>query len=689
MSRFSIKPYLKATIRNKMVAISIVFGIVIIMIVSKLLFNSYLAETATRETLRDYQPSYDLAVQIKISVKEAHANLGFYVISKNKIYLNEYRQHMQASFELIDKFAQHVSNDKGEVALSHHIKEDIINISNMINRVIDLQDSLINNIPGLKIANTQLEPIGQQIAGIIQTISVEAKNHSVISNENLVLIDSVSFSWARMRAEIRAFLSFRTKQTENSLRTQLDLFKGYIEALIAFNDLDIVVEDGLTSIKEHLPEFDLILNEVIETHSGKNWRKDIIIMEKELNPILIDIDEDLNNLINLYQAKTKSSGEEVLVLLKDNLQDGVVYMVVMMAFGLLILLYLNRVILEPLREAVDTMERISSHGDLEHVLPAEGPDEFSDMGKAFNDFIIKIRGVVDLVISSSKNLVTESDNLSNVTQQSEQRAIQQEQEIQEVSDTFQKLNESMKIVQSNTAAAADAAKSANQYSEHGQKVVGETIQSMEKLSSQVDITHDKIEQLYEMSNKIGEIVKVIRGITDQTNLLALNAAIEAARAGEQGRGFAVVADEVRSLSQDVQKETDMIHGQIVGLQNSVSETLESMVTSKEQAKSSVDTAGKAGNALREIYSSVNIIADMNMSIAEETNGQGAQSEMMLDKLQSIRGIAEESAGSAREVSARGKEFKIMAQQLEDMVQQFLLSKAEEIGSQVEDDIELF
>ena len=688
MIRF-LSPYFKKTIHNKMIAIIVFLSIVIILIISRLLFNGYLAEVATKKTLTEYQPRLELAVNIKVSLKEAYANLGFYVISKDENYLNKYQRYMQHTLNNLNELANKNVNDKSLAVISEHIKEDIVIVSSYVDEIIRLQTAIIENVPGFKIANTQLEPMGQEVAGIIQTATQEALNQNEISDHQLEMISNLSFTWTRMRAEIRAFLSFRSQQTEDLLRLQLKAFKNTILEIERIDGLDIVIEDSLVSIKDILPAFDSKLNEVLEIHKSKLWRKDILLMEKEINPKLMDLDIDINNLIDLYKLKTNVASKEVLSLLAENFRNGIIDVVIIILFGILMFIFLIRTVLAPLKLALGTMQKISDHGDLEHTLPEDGVDEYSDMGKAFNKFLNKIRGVVDLVINASINLVSESDKLTDLTNKSEQRAVQQEQEIREVSDTFQQLNDSMQIVQSNTAEAANAANAAHQHSEHGQKVVDETIDSMGALAEQVDITHARIEQLYEMSNNIGEIVKVISGITDQTNLLALNAAIEAARAGEQGRGFAVVADEVRSLAQGVQKETETIHAQINSLQKSVSETLQSMEQSKGQAKNSVEMAGRAGEALREIYTSVNIITDMSISIAEETNGQGKQSQMVLDRLQSISDIAEESAGTARDVSATGKEFRILSQQLEGMVQQFLLSKQELHNPQAEEEIELF
>lgn len=693
MRNFIDKKYFKATVRNKMTAFNVTFSVVIIVTVGNLLFNGYLAKKITNDAINKFQPLHHISIQIKTFLKEAHANLGFYVISKNEDYLNQYRRYMVQVSDYTDKLSKAVETKDEKNNVSLHLEKDILNLEAMFDQIIELQGDTLKNYPAFKIANNQVEPLSREVAGIIQSILDDLRNQSPTNTEQLQLISDFSFNWARMRAEIRGFLSFRNKWTEGLLRNRLQSAENYIARIEKHKDIDFYVEEGVLNIKEILPRLNEKMELLISTHSGESWRKDIVIMEQQVKPVLIDIDQDLNILIKKYSIKNHIASQDVLKLMELNYRDGIVSIIIVILLSLLFYIFVRRSVLTPLERAVNTMESIATEGDLEHTLPTCGNDEYSSLGEAFNIFIKKIRRVVDLVINASRNLVSESERLSLVTSSSEQRAVQQEDEIKQVSDTFQQLNNSMQIVKSNTADAAEAANAANQHSKNGQSVIDDTVISMGALANQVETTHSKIEQLYDMSNNIGAVVKVIRGITDQTNLLALNAAIEAARAGEQGRGFAVVADEVRTLSQDVQKETDSVDAQILELQKAVSETLESMVQSKKQTEDNVEMVGNVGEALRDIYSSVTIITDMNISIAEEINGQSNQSRAVLEKLKSIASLAEESATSARDASALGNEFKILAQQLEDMVQQFLLSKEEsEISEQQDisvDDVELF
>ena len=689
-----LNAFIQPTIRNRLLWLFGILVLVIMYVIASLLFNGYRAHQATEQALKIYQPRLELVQNIDVAIQKAFADLGFYMMSHDKQYLVRYQENIAAAKLHVVALHKAASTgmNKDEQEEIQHLLADMDKVTNIVPTVIALQDNLLENKPAFKLANTQLEPMGQEVAGILQTAFQEYLEADNIEKEKINLLMQAMFSWTRMRAEIRAFLSFRTEQTANLARRQLELFGKKIDEVLEDEEIDLLIEDSLTEIKAILPDFKKKFREVVRLHMSKNWLKQLVVMESEVKPVVEDLNDDFVEIKQVNSEHTALSTRTVLDLLTENQRNGIFYAIVVVLFCVFMFMFLVRAILGPLQESINSMQYIAERGDLEHRMAANTRDEYSTLADAFNRFITKIKGVVNLVIHASKNLVQESDHLSEVTRKSEQSAVEQENEVRAISTTFQQLNDSMQIVQSNTTAAAEAANAANAYSERGQKVVEEIINSMQALACQVDTTHVKIEQLYEMSNKIDEVVKVIRGITDQTNLLALNAAIEAARAGEQGRGFAVVADEVRKLSQDVQKETDSVNVQIADLQNAVSETLQSMTQSKQQTEINVDMVSRAGEALREIHTSVNVIKDMNMSIADETHSQSQQSSDMLSKLNSIAALAEVSAVSARESSALSKEFKVLAQQLEDMVQQFLFSKQDALPAQQDDsveDIELF
>ena len=218
-----------------------------------------------------------------------------------------------------------------------------------------------------------------------------------------------------------------------------------------------------------------------------------------------------------------------------------------------------------------------------------------------------------------------------------------------------------------------AAQQANDDARAGRDVVSEAVSSITELSDEISKTSTVITRLGEDSKEITSVVSIIRGISDQTNLLALNAAIEAARAGEAGRGFAVVADEVRTLSERIHSETDEIQRKIDALQSGAIDAINAMERGASMSQKSVEMAQSAGNALESITDSVRTISDMNIGIADLTKSQKESASEVHNKTEMVDSIATQSAETSAQVSRVSNEFTIMSAQLKDMVEQFLFA----------------
>ena len=295
----------------------------------------------------------------------------------------------------------------------------------------------------------------------------------------------------------------------------------------------------------------------------------------------------------------------------------------------------------------------------------------AQLARYFNLFVTKIKGLVDLIISASTNLANESRHMNEATQRSQQQVAQQRRDTEEIASAIEHVAASAEQVKTNADAAAEAAASANEHAQQGREVVVQAASAIRELANDVSDAAGVIGRVESGSEQIGMVLSVIRSISEQTNLLALNAAIEAARAGEHGRGFAVVADEVRSLSEKIHNETDQIQDIINQLQENSREAVEVMNRGTERSAAVAEKAGLADAALEGITRSVATISDMNGNIAELAGNQLERVGEVRNKVVSIHGIAEEAAATAAQAAASSNEFTVMARQLQDLVSQFL------------------
>jgi methyl-accepting chemotaxis protein len=372
-------------------------------------------------------------------------------------------------------------------------------------------------------------------------------------------------------------------------------------------------------------------------------------------------DEILPRLDGLFLQRV-SVGEQI--------RFGAILAIVVV-IGLLLYLFaaFYQSVMKSINYIADGTHRMAA-GDLTVQFKLDSRDEMQNIAKSFNEMSSSFHNLVSQVMSSTSQVASAAEELSAITAETDKGIRRQQHETDQVATAINEMTATVQEVSGSATAASESTQAAANEASNGQQVVGNTVSSINRLAKEVESATEIIRSLEKNSDQIGSVIDVISGIAEQTNLLALNAAIEAARAGEQGRGFAVVADEVRTLASRTQSSTLEIQEMIERLQGDARRAVDAMGKSSEQASEGVDAAAQAGDALRRITDAVHTIADMNSQIASAAEEQTAVSEEINRNISNIAQISDNNATGSTQTAAASSQLAGLSVELQQMLSRF-------------------
>nr|WP_122739222.1 methyl-accepting chemotaxis protein [Pseudomonas viridiflava] len=451
--------------------------------------------------------------------------------------------------------------------------------------------------------------------------------------------------------EVRGYTGKPDDKSERAAFQQLDTAIQHLDGLKStFGAARVAqLENGLRSYRSSVEAFKAT------TVDAATVRKDLTTQ----GATIVKLGDEL------YDLQMKLGDDDTAQA--RSLQIGCILLVLVL--GILAAVIITRQITRPLQETLAIVDRIAS-GDLTHNEVVTRRDELGVLQQGIQRMGATLRDLISGIRDGVTQIASAAEELSAVTEQTSAGVNSQKVETDQVATAMHEMSATVHEVARNAEQASVAAADADKEARAGDKVVGEAIGQIERLAAEVVRSSDAMTVLEQESDKIGKVMDVIKAVAEQTNLLALNAAIEAARAGEAGRGFAVVADEVRGLAQRTQQSTEEIESLVAGLQNGTRQVSEIMLGSRTLTDSSVELTRKAGVSLESITRTVSNIQAMNQQIAAAAEQQSSVADEISRSIVNVRDVSEQTAEASEETAASSVELARLGGQLQMLVSHF-------------------
>ncbi|WP_416055380.1 methyl-accepting chemotaxis protein [Pseudomonas tolaasii] len=464
---------------------------------------------------------------------------------------------------------------------------------------------------------------------------------------------------SRVRDTSKSLITRQRSELQTLLEHHEELLSGD-EERVMFKQLNADVNTYVTIVAQMV---DLV---------DKDQQQDAIdLLTSRLAPQGTVLNKSLEDMISFNQQGVQNAADSAAQMYSS--AQWVVGLIILCALVATLLLawLLTRSITAPIAQAL-TVARTIAAGDLSQPVVVTGHDEPAQLLTALATMQQQLRSTIHGISESAQQLASAAEEMSSVMEQSTRGLQAQNDEIEQAATAVNEMSAAVDEVAGNAVSSAEASKASDEDSKHGHYQISETISSIQNLVDEVLGASNKAEGLAVQAQDISKVLEVIRGIAGQTNLLALNAAIEAARAGEAGRGFAVVADEVRSLAQRTQDSTEEIEQMITGIQHGTQDTVGALNSSAEHAGQTLQRANSAGSALEKITAAISQISQRNLVIASAAEQQALVAREVDRSLVNIRDLSTQTAAGATQTSAASQELSRLAVDLNAMVTRFVL-----------------